>query len=35
MSKQESDLHKFIKETKKEFLKLPAEQYRFLEVVII
>ena len=30
MSKQESDLHNFIKETKKEFLKLPDErQYRF------
>ena len=24
MSKQENDLHNFIKETKKEFLKLPA-----------
>src|SRR5210317_2206398 len=29
MSKQESDLHKFIKETKEEFLNLPAEAVSF------
>ena len=29
MSKQENDLHNFIKETKKEFLKLPAEAVSF------
>ena len=29
MSKQENDLHNFIKETKEEFLKLPAEAVSF------
>ena len=33
MSKEQSDLHKFIAEFKKEFDQLPPEQLLFLEVV--
>ena len=35
MSKEQSDLHKFIADFKKEFLTLKPEMIAFLEVVII